>query len=47
MVSKKINSRKKVPKKAYAIKGKIDSSLLFYAGHVIEKYRKVFENLAK
>ncbi len=39
--------KKKVPKRAYAIKGEIDSAILFYAGHVIRKYRKVFENLAK
>ncbi|MFA5888453.1 MAG: hypothetical protein WC852_07125 [Candidatus Nanoarchaeia archaeon] len=38
---------RKVPKSAYAIKGKIDSDILFYAGHVINRYRKVFENLAK
>ena len=39
--------KKKVPKRAYAIKGKIDSRILFYAGSVMNKYRKVFENLAK
>jgi len=38
---------KKLPKKAYAIKGEVDSNLLFYAGEVMNRYRKVFENLAK
>lgn len=39
--------KKKVPARAYKIKGKFDSEIVFYVGHVLEKYRKVFERLAK
>jgi hypothetical protein len=38
---------KRLPKRAYEIKGDIDSGILFYAGVVLNKHRKVFEHLAK